>query len=273
MKKVIFLLVLILVLTISSISFARIGDVTGNVYSTDIRAYINNIEVKSYNIGGKTCIPVEEITTACTYNDESRALYINSLNADCIIEYKAEPNQEIGKVIGNTYETDIVVYIKDIILPSYNIGGMTAICIEDLGLFAELGSSASWDPIERTIKLNVEFIPDSTRPLSGSARRAIIDDIIERTMSSIIERFDTDDYSFLYLRQPTPHGNNDLLLFVDAYGGSRFISSELSLPASSGNTLSIIKLNIDKDLGVVTFTANVRYRFSFNLLTGELKEI
>ncbi|HIW48281.1 MAG TPA: hypothetical protein H9687_03235, partial [Firmicutes bacterium] len=36
----------------------------GQIYATDIRAYINGVEVPSYNIGGKTAVVVEDITGA-----------------------------------------------------------------------------------------------------------------------------------------------------------------------------------------------------------------
>ena len=46
MKKVIsVILSLAMILTISTSVFATNGDVVGHIYSTDIRAYINGVEV------------------------------------------------------------------------------------------------------------------------------------------------------------------------------------------------------------------------------------
>ena len=68
-----------------------------------------------------------------------------------------------------------------------------------------------------------------------------------------------------------------MLIYVDAYGTYRSLGGELNLTNGNyGNyayTLKISNLNIDKELGIVTFTANSTYRYSFNLLTGELKAI
>ena len=100
------------------------------------------------------------------------------------------------------------------------------------------------------------------------SKRDVIDINIENLMATINERFDTYDYSFLYLTQPTPHGNNDVLMYVTADGECRLLDGELNLPYAS--TIKITKLNIDKELGIVTFTANSSYRYAFNLLTGEL---
>ena len=278
MKKAIFLLVLII--AISSISFAKIGDVTGSIYSTDIKAYINKIEVKSYNIGGRTCIPIEEVTTLFTYNNDLRALNIESFASfmpKYLIEYKSEASSlPIGTVVGKTYETDIKTYVCNREMNSYNIGGMTAICMEDLLDFAIANVSGSWDAVNRIIEINTEYVSDGEK-ISMSERRDIIDDFLDSRMATINERFDTDDYTFMYLTQPTPHGNNDMLIYVDAYGEYRSLGGELDLTNGNyGNyayTLSISKLNINKELGIVTFTANSTHRFSFNLLTGELKAL
>ena len=373
MKKVVFLLVLIFIVALSSISFAKIGDKTGDIYSTDIRAYINGIEVKSYSINGKTCVAVEEVTKAFAYNNDLRTLFIGSFDPQYIIRYSANTsNVKIGKVVGHTYETDIVVYMYDKKIPSYAIDGMTCVCIEDLGdvyNYSAIGGKCTWDPDARTISLemlydtqindileankfdldikdgiatlkrdyvasvlSVEYSnPEETNviiPISiyynneniligyilktpmnvlayvddvlsivdidteilyfdrnalqavakgtyaalpASTRRDIIDDHIDKLMAEIVERFDTDAYTFLYLKQPTPHGTNNVLLYITADGTVRYVSSELNLAYSS--TLNITKVNIDRDLGIVTFTANAKYHFAFNLSTGELIQL
>ena len=62
MKKVIsIILSTVMMLTISASVFAANGDIVGHIYSTDIRAYINGVEVESYNIGGKTAVVIEDI--------------------------------------------------------------------------------------------------------------------------------------------------------------------------------------------------------------------
>lgn len=271
---------LILILALSSISFAKIGDVTGNIYYTDIKAYINKVEVKSYNIGGRTCIPIEEVTTLYTYNNDLRSLFIDtfaSFMPKNLIEHKSETsNLAIGTAIGHTYETDIKTYLYGREMVSYNIGGMTAICMEDLLSFADVGASTSWDPVNRTIEINTAFISDG-EVISMAKRRSIIDDLLTSWMANVNERIDTENYSFLYLSQPTPHGNNDMLVYVDATGNNRILNRELNLTNGNygnyGYTLKVSELKIDKENNLVTFTANTSHKFSFNLLTGELKTL
>ena len=62
MKKLLAsILSVIVILPTSSTVLAANGDVAGYIYSTDILAYINGVEVESYNIGGKTAVVIEDI--------------------------------------------------------------------------------------------------------------------------------------------------------------------------------------------------------------------
>ena len=164
MKKLLSILFFITsILIISTSAFAANGDVAGHIYSTDIRAYINGIEVESYNIGGKTAVVIEDILKENThqyiYDDSSRTLKFFSLNPDYLVEKKAQNKAKSGKIVGKIYETDIKTSIYDVVIPTYNIGGKTAVAIEDLGYdgaFSPIGGKFIWNEKERTISL--EFL-------------------------------------------------------------------------------------------------------------------
>lgn len=164
MKKLLSMLLFITsILIISTNVFAVNGDIIGHIYSTDIRAYINGVEVESYNIGGKTAVVIEDIIKENTheyiYDDYSRTLKFFSLSPYCLVEKRAENKTTPGKVIGNIYETDIKTSIYDVTIPTYNIGGKTAVAIEDLGYdgaFSPIGGKFIWNEAERTIEL--EFL-------------------------------------------------------------------------------------------------------------------
>jgi len=189
MKKMIsLLLVAVIILTMSLSTLAASGDIAGKIYSTDIRAYINGVEVKSYNIGGKTAVVIEDIlkesARQCFYNNDLRTLTFFSLSPDYLVEEKAEQKVTPGKVIGNIYETDIKTIIYDIEIPSFNIGGKTAVAIEDLGYngeFSPIGGKFIWNEKERTISL--EFLYESTILLSRDKNINITvnDDMTEAT--------------------------------------------------------------------------------------------
>ena len=167
MKKVIsIILSTVMMLTISASVFAANGDIVGHIYSTDIRAYINGVEVESYNIGGKTAVVIEDIIAenshGYNYDDNSRTLKFFSLSPYYLIEKKTENKAKPGKIIGNIYETDIKTSIYDVTIPTYNIGGKTAVAIEDLGYdgaFSPIGGKFIWNEKDRTISL--EFLYES----------------------------------------------------------------------------------------------------------------
>ena len=381
MKKLCILFSIMMLIFIGSTSFAKIGDVVGNIYSTDIKAYINNFPVKAYNIGGRTCVPIEDVTMGCSYNNDYRTLLITSFDPS-LIKRNVEPSttNKVGKVIGNIYSTDIKTFFYDARLASYNIGGKTCVALEDLGgvgNFSSMGGVCFWNPDARTISLdilydnrtemmdtlndfnygmkvengNVTFVPELVSPgwitvdyseifdsygeipniiypfyyTSGSERilvgytfstlsryfvyddennaqlrinedytfnyfyvdeiedilmnmehpnserNEVIEEHIERWMADPYERFDTDEYSFLYLFQPTPHGRNSLLLYVRADGSYEYVHD--MLPKGNGYTRAFHYLNIDRDNELVTIdVAGVEGRFVFDLKTGKLTE-
>ncbi len=160
MKKVVFLLVLLALIFSFSISQANTGDIIGYVYSTDITTYINGVEVLSCNIGGQTAIPLELVTSRCTYDDDLRVLIVSDFNPAYLKENASKTySQPIGEIIANIYETDIAVYIYNKVIPSYNIGGITCVAIEDLALdnaFSDIGGKFIWNEEERSI--NLEFM-------------------------------------------------------------------------------------------------------------------
>ena len=91
MKKALFvILAASIFLLLSVTAFAANGDVAGHIYSTDICAYINGVEVPSCNIGGKTAVVIEDIldenTQLYIYDDYTRTLKFFSLRPDCIVE-------------------------------------------------------------------------------------------------------------------------------------------------------------------------------------------
>lgn len=177
MKKIIFIL-LVLALSSSGV-YAAPGDVVGEIYSTDILAYVGGRQINSYNIGGKTVVLAEELCDnntgtnygfTCEYDNDSRTLTLTSTFTEGNVSPKISRGT-VGEVLGNVYETDIKVIFNSHEIMGYNIGGQTAICIEDLGAYyegehnAQYGYSkylcnAVWNGETREISLNT-FLQDS----------------------------------------------------------------------------------------------------------------
>lgn len=162
MKKLLYvIIILISIFTLSISVSAKSGDIIGHIYSTDIRAYVNGIEVQSYNIGGRTAIVLEDVLgkSQYVYDDATRSLKFFSLSPDYLNENISKGNAVSGNLIGNIYETDIKTSIYDVVVPAYNIGGKTAVVIEEIGYdgaFSPIGGKYVWNAKERTISL--EFL-------------------------------------------------------------------------------------------------------------------
>ena len=158
----------------------------GQIYATDIRAYINGVEVPSYNIGGKTAVVVEDITGAYRYDNDARTLTLNNLSPDNLRPGSNASDAPVGTVEGAIYETDIRLLVYGVEVPSYNLGGKTAVALEDLGAdqaFNELGGRYQWNEEDRIISLDFLY-PNATlpdRPLQTEIRLA--DDLSKGTVS------------------------------------------------------------------------------------------
>ncbi|MCK9479073.1 MAG: hypothetical protein M0R40_06180 [Firmicutes bacterium] len=168
-KTLIFFIFMVSMLTVAIGISAANGDIIGKIYSTDILAYVNGKPIESYNIGGKTVIMAEKLFQSdfnfSGYYDESdRLLTVEPFFAMPYGEDELIERGTPGKMIGDVYETDIKVLFKGLETKGYNIGGETAICIEELGEllnssnadygFSNYYCNYQWDAGERTIKLN-----------------------------------------------------------------------------------------------------------------------
>lgn len=139
---------------------AQNGDVCGNIYSTDIRANINGVWVDSYNIGGRTVVVVEDITSQYKYSDADRLLVIDDLAPEFLVDGGNNASGASGTVVGEIYETDIKTYFRGRYLDLYSLNGKMAVEIEQLGgngEFSDIGGRYVWNSEERTICLESVF--------------------------------------------------------------------------------------------------------------------
>ena len=157
---------------LSQTAVSAVGDVCGYIYSTDILAYVNSLPVPSYNIGGKTAIILEDLNADgnrnygidCEYSDAERLLTAKLEYAGG--GYGPEISRgKTGEIVGEIYETDIQVHLNGFLVKGYNIGGKTAVCIEDIGNasdgsenneygYSKFLSKYRWDAENREIYLN-----------------------------------------------------------------------------------------------------------------------
>ena len=159
MKMVLIICLFMLTLNANRANAAN-GDVIGNIYSTDIVAEINGNYVKSYCLDGKTAIILEDLErhgAEISYNNELRTLIVNTIHMNKMEDENVERGT-VGKIIGNTYESDIKVYLNGYPVKTFSLNGKMAVAIEDFGndnSFSKYNAKYIWDDTNRIIHLEI----------------------------------------------------------------------------------------------------------------------
>lgn len=138
MKKFLSLTLAIL-FVILSVPAVMADTICGEVVYTDIRAYINGLPIRSYNIDGWTGIVAEDLRAYgmnVEWYGDRRELYVykseyfpEEVTADYTFEEITKPK---GTHAAYVYETDIKTYVAGQEVKAFNIGGYTIIYIDDL---------------------------------------------------------------------------------------------------------------------------------------------
>ena len=127
MKKLLGILFILCQIMCTLYVSAANGDISGNIYSTDIKALINGVEVPSYNIGGKTVVILEDIfndSYSLVYSDYYRTLKFFSLNPASLKSGSSKYSKSSGRIVGYTYETDIKTSIYGVEIPDLRLAGL-----------------------------------------------------------------------------------------------------------------------------------------------------
>ena len=187
------------------------GDIVGDLYSTDIMAYVNGKPIVSYNIGGRTAIVLEDLKGVswsgnnpgygygfdCWYHEETRTFTARAGGYGGVYgDPKVERGVGGGAVVGHIYETDIQAIFNEHYVPSYNIGGKTAICIEDVGTVTENSPNAAygysdymckfeWNDEERVIRLDTWQGQDPKDVPLHKLEFTLTDDVLTATFDQL----------------------------------------------------------------------------------------
>ena len=168
MKKLLVLLA-VLILTVSA--HAKVGDVAGTYYSTDIVTSLNGAAISAINIGGNTLIDAEAMAdygftvvwdgTARTLSIQAAAFTVQPPTVEISIHSAGTP-------LGRYYHTDIVTLLDGAPIAAYNIGGRTFLHAEAM---AAMGYSVLWDGEARALALTSPK-PSFSLPLTKGAPQA-----------------------------------------------------------------------------------------------------
>jgi hypothetical protein len=164
MSKRLLTVVLGLVVTFSSVQAVagaepKHGDVIGQVLSTDIQAYINEHPVPSLNVDGYTAVVAEDLREYgfdVAWIPQEKRVVIRYREGKPIRPLTIlQTEQVVGSKLADVLHTDIKTYYGDTSIRSYNIGGKTAILLNDLDHFGRV----EWSEEERSIA----FYPETDR--------------------------------------------------------------------------------------------------------------
>ncbi|MBQ7697599.1 MAG: Ig-like domain-containing protein [Paludibacteraceae bacterium] len=141
-------------------TLAAVGDVAGNYYSTDIVTIVNRTPINSMNVGGRTLICAEDMAYhgfTVVWDETARTLKVAKGGTDLSggKQVIASP-LPVGARMGSYYYTDIVTYLDEKAIDSYNTGGRTYFCAEDMSAF---GYSVTWDGTARTLTVDTPDLP------------------------------------------------------------------------------------------------------------------
>jgi len=155
----------------------KVGDKLGDVLYTDIRTFIDGWYIDSYNIGGNTYVVVEDLVHygfAVTWNGEARTLNIAKTRTAAPGDYNSEHRtnisagwKNVGKPAMPYVYTDVRTFIGTTEVESFNIGGFTCICMDDLAV--HMAGDYQWDGVKRTLRF---YSPELTCELYPTVEAA-----------------------------------------------------------------------------------------------------
>lgn len=130
--------------------------IIGQVLTTDIRAYINDCEIPSYNINGKLAVIVSDLNHygfITSYNNDKRlsSVVVNPKAGELTGVPATSSNLSVGTPVMNVYATDIAVELNGSKVESFNIGGKMAVYFKDLQCFG----TYQYDNATRSSRLSV----------------------------------------------------------------------------------------------------------------------
>ncbi len=133
MRKIFLFLVILLGFSFSA--SAQVGDIIGDIYSTDIVTYVDGLAIPSYSINGEMLIIAEDLLDYgfnVYYDDSVRTLFVNYVAKEPL-GIKGVEKGKVGEIVGKYYESDIRVVFNGRDTFAYSLNGQMALKAEELG--------------------------------------------------------------------------------------------------------------------------------------------
>jgi len=150
---------IISILSLMNVSALNIGDEIGDVLNTDIKTYIDDNRIPSYNINGKAAVIIKDLINYgfdSVYNNATRTTTVtyNSKKAITPLTSFDETKGQVGTVAFKYVYTDIVAIVNGKEVESFNIKGNLAIFFGDL---ADYGTFA-YDNSKRESRFTTQLV-------------------------------------------------------------------------------------------------------------------
>ena len=128
----------------------------GNIYISDVKAFINYIWVPSYNLDGTTAVLVRDLENygfEIDWNEKTKTVNITYNGDKELLPHAPQyyPPHEVGLLRFKTYPTDIKTYFEGMEIPSVNIGGRTAVKLRDI----DIENNISYDPKKKEAYIRI----------------------------------------------------------------------------------------------------------------------
>lgn len=157
------------------------GTVIGHVYATDVVTYLDGAPIRSFNIGGKMAVLLQDLPPygfSVRWDPEVSTAYVDTIERpETHPVYTPPAAAEIpGQVIGNIYATEVSVEVNGLSTPAFNLGGKMAVCLRDLAEdntnnfwqgnpnrllgYSNSGFKLTWNPDTMTSHLDALHIGD-----------------------------------------------------------------------------------------------------------------
>ncbi len=130
-----------LLICICGIFMQTHAQIIGAAYATDICAYIDYLMVPSYNIDGYTAVVVRDLENfgyTVNWDETTKTVsFYRDFVKPLTPLVPVFENRPVGTKVFDVYQTDIRTVFKGTEIPSYNIGGRTAVRLRDLAMVGE----------------------------------------------------------------------------------------------------------------------------------------
>ncbi|MCL2099367.1 MAG: NPCBM/NEW2 domain-containing protein [Oscillospiraceae bacterium] len=168
------LIIAVMPLSAQVVEANQLGDIIGNVLNTNIRVYINGVEIMGYNIEKNTYVIAEDLRAYgvdVRWDENARTLSLTrgpSTRSPKHVPLNLEPE---GSIAFYYIYTDVVTRINGQRVTSYNLRGTTAVKIDDVA--AAFGQRI-WDEEKREYYATTDGtrprLPDVTAYLGSDVR-------------------------------------------------------------------------------------------------------